>query len=250
MFAFARKTTGWNNNVATLSGHPLTVLQPCIPTSRNGMMPRGQITEPILEHADLPPRRREDHRMGMVTASRDWTIEMLRAIPEDGSRYEIIDGELFVTPSPALIHQRAVAQLHLRLAPYLKSGRLGEAFIAPADVEVATDTMVVPDLFVVPPIAGRLPQSWVEAGRLLLVVEVLSPTTARSDRVRKRVLYARQRIPEYWIVDVDGRVVERWRPDDERPEVLSERLEWRPHAARDPLTIDLIEYFAEVTGDV
>ena len=187
--------------------------------------------------------------MGMATApKKHWTIDMVRALPDDRNRYEIIDGELFVTPAPSWTHQGAVLQLALRIAPYLKAEGLGHQVIAPADVEVAPDTMVEPDLFVVPPVAGRLPRSWTEAGRLLLVVEVLSPTTARVDRVRKRALYARMGVPEYWIVDVDARVVERWRPDDERPEVLSERLEWRPDAARPALTIDLEGYFAEVVG--
>jgi Uma2 family endonuclease len=187
--------------------------------------------------------------MGMATASKHWTIDMVRALPDDPNRYEIIDGELFVTPAPSVVHQRAVLQLALRLAPYLKAERLGEAIIAPADVEFAPDTMVEPDLFVVPPIVGRPPRSWTEVGRLLLVVEVLSPSTARADRVRKRALYARKRVPEYWIVDVDARVVECWRPDDERPEILTERLEWRPDPARAGLMIDLVEYFAEVTGE-
>jgi hypothetical protein len=53
----------------------------------------------------------------------------------------------------------------------------------------------------------------------------------------------------YWIVDVDARVVERWRPDDERPEVLSDQLVWRPDVGRAALTINLVEYFAEVTGE-
>src|SRR3712207_1185901 len=188
--------------------------------------------------------------MGMVTASqKHWTIDTVRALPEDRNRYEIIDGELFVTPAPSVVHQRAVLRLALRLVPYLEAGRIGEAIIAPADVEIADDTMVDPDLFVVPPIVGRPPHSWTEAERLLLVVEVLSPTTARVDRVRKRALYARARVPEYWIVDVDARVVERWRPDDARPEVLSDRLEWRPDAERTPLPIDLPAYFAEVAGE-
>jgi Uma2 family endonuclease len=188
--------------------------------------------------------------MGMATASKKhWTIDMVRALPDDRNRYEIIDAELFVTPAPSLRHQAAVLELAHRLLPYIKAQGLGRAIIAPADVEVAPDTMVEPDLFVVPPVAGRLPRSWTEAGRLLLVVEVLSPTTARVDRVRKRALYARMAVPEYWIVDVDARVVERWRPDDERPEVLSEQLDWRPDAAQPALTIDLAEYFAEVTGE-
>ena len=83
----------------------------------------------------------------------------------------------------------------------------------------------------------------------MLVVEVLSRTTARADRVRKRALYARERVPEYWIIDVDARLIERSRPDDERPEVLSDRIEWRPEAAHAALAIDLVQYFAEVTGE-
>jgi Uma2 family endonuclease len=187
--------------------------------------------------------------MAMATASKHWTIDMVRALPDDRNRYEIIDGELFVTPSPSRIHQRAVVELVLRIVPYLKGERIGEAVIAPVDVELAVDTMVEPDLFVAPPVKGRPPHSWTEAEQLLLVVEVLSPSTARADRVRKRALYARVRVPEYWIVDVDARIIERWRPDDERPEILSERLEWCPHKDHPPLTIDLAQYFAEVSGD-
>ena len=56
-------------------------------------------------------------------------------------------------------------------------------------------------------------------------------------------------MPEYWVVDVDARLVERWRPDDQRPELLTETIEWRPDPARPPLVIDLAAYFAEVVGD-
>jgi Uma2 family endonuclease len=183
----------------------------------------------------------------MATASKKhWTIDMVRALPDDRNRYEIIGGELFVTPAPSVRHQTAVLELALRLAPYIKTHRLGRAVIAPADVEVADDTMVEPDIFVIPPVTGPLPRSWTEAERLLLVVEVLSPTTARADRVRKRALYARLRVPEYWIVDLDGRVVERWRPDDERPEILDRALTWRPTGCEEALVIDLEELFGEV----
>ncbi len=185
--------------------------------------------------------------MGMATASKKhWTIDMVRSLPDDRNRYEIIDGALFVTPAPSLLHQTAVLELAVRLAPYIKTHGLGSAIIAPADVEVADDTMVEPDIFVIPPVSGPLPRSWRVAERLLLVVEVLSPTTARADRVHKRTLYGRMRVPEYWIVDVDSRLVERWRPRDERPEILSERLEWRPSGLVEALVIDLTELFAEV----
>ena len=78
---------------------------------------------------------------------------------------------------------------------------------------------------------------------------MLSPSTARADRQVKRRRYQRHSVGEYWIVDIDGRVVERWRPDDERPEILSERLEWRHDPAIAPLVIDLVDYFREVWGE-
>ncbi|MGH7717648.1 MAG: Uma2 family endonuclease, partial [Gemmatimonadaceae bacterium] len=110
-------------------------------------------------------------------------------------------------------------------------------------------TMVQPDLFAVPLVEGRKPRTWEEAGRLLLAVEVLSPGTARADRDVKRRLYQRHRVPEYWIVDVDARLVERWRPDNLRPEILAATLEWRPDPERAPFEIDLVRYFAEVAGE-
>ena len=63
------------------------------------------------------------------------------------------------------------------------------------------------------------------------------------------MLFQRAGVPEYWIVDLDARLVERWRPGDERPEVLTERLRWQPDAATPPLEIDLSAFFAQVVGD-
>ena len=69
---------------------------------------------------------------------------------------------------------------------------------------------------------------------------------ARADRVQKRRLYQRAGVPEYWMVDLDARVIERWRPDDERPELLDERLTWHPGGAGEPLVLDLPAFFAKV----
>ena len=182
----------------------------------------------------------------MTAATTRWTAEMVRALPDDGNRYEVIDGELFVTPGPSWQHQTASRWLFLRLHAYLAAHTLGEAIYAPADVEFSEERMVEPDLFVVPLVAGRAPRSWAEAGRLLLAVEILSPSTARLDRQVKRRLYQRQGVPEYWIVDVDARLVERWRPADDRPEILAERLTWQPDVAHPALEIDLDAYFAHL----
>ena len=79
--------------------------------------------------------------------------------------------------------------------------------------------------------------------RLLLVIEILSPATAHADRTVKRRRHQREGVPEYWIVDGDARLVERWRPEDERPEMISDRLEWKPAAAMAPLVVDLAKLF-------
>ena len=185
--------------------------------------------------------------MGMAaTQTPDrWTVAMLHALPDDGRRHEIIDGELLVTPSPTYAHQWAVLALYRRLDAYLRGNRAGYVLTAPADVRFDALTVVQPDLFVVPQREGGRPMSWDEAGGALLTVEVLSPASAAADRVRKRALYQRQGVPEYWIVDLDARVIERWRPADERPEILNERLAWAPEGAAEPMTIELREFWRE-----
>jgi Uma2 family endonuclease len=122
---------------------------------------------------------------------------------------------------------------------------LGRALVSPADIEFDDHTLVQPDLFVAPLIDGRRPRGWNEIRFLLLAVEVLSPSTARADRQIKRRRYQRHGVGEYWIVDLDARLVERWRPGDERPEILTERLAWQPIAGAPPLEIDLPQFFTE-----
>src|SRR5688572_15889011 len=143
--------------------------------------------------------------MAMPAQPTEWTVSMVRALPDDGNRYEVIDGELFVTPAPTWTHQRAVRELTLLVAPYVSAQGVGEAIFAPADVVVyGPRKFVQPDLFVVPLVAGAPARSWTEVGRLILAVEVLSPTTARTDREEKLELYREKAVPEYWIVDTDA----------------------------------------------
>ena len=104
-------------------------------------------------------------------------------------------------------------------------------------------------LSVVVPLLNDLPvRVWTEVGRLLLTVEVLSPSTEHADRGRKRRLYKEKAVPEYWIVNTTERAVERWRPDDRPVEMLSESLEWSPDRDVPPLLIDLPAYFDRVHG--
>ncbi len=188
--------------------------------------------------------------MGMASAteSRYWLPDDLDALPDDGNRYECIDGVLLVTPSPDGPHQSVVIPLAYLLHGYLRGSGVGRVVAAPADVAFENRHLVVPDLFVVGSMA-RLPQrSAMES--LLLVIEILTPSTARRDRIVKRALYQRAGIAEYWLVDTDARTIERWRPGDERPEILSETLRWNPPGMQAPLDIDLPALFEESLGPV
>ena len=188
--------------------------------------------------------------MHMVNAKKLWTVEEVQALPSDGNRYEVIDGELLVSPAPTFRHQRALRDLFIAVHEYCRTNRCGSVFFAPLDVVYGPRTMVEPDLLVLPLVNGREPDSVEESGGLILVVEVLSPSTARTDRWRKRLLYQRQQVPVYLVVDCDARIVERWCPGDERPEVLAERLEWRATEGVAPLIIELGPFFATIEGEI
>jgi Uma2 family endonuclease len=191
--------------------------------------------------------------MGMPAPERrTWTraevVALIDANPLLTPRYELVDGELLVTPSPRGPHQFAVAELHIALHVYLKRVGLGAVLVSPFDVELEPGTLTQPDIFVVARDEATRLRHEMPARNLLLAVEVISPGSARHDRVRKRALYQRT-VPEYWIVDLDARIVERWRPGDERPEMLEATLEWRPAGADQRFVLELREFFDAVLGE-
>ena len=139
--------------------------------------------------------------MGMPAQQTVWTAEMVRALPEDGNRYEVLDGVLFVSPTPSALHQRAVAHLWEILDSHCRKHGIGEAMISPADIELSEHRVLQPDVFVVPLTDGRRIRSWKEVTSLLLSAEVISPSTARADRGEKRRILQDEHVPHYWIVD-------------------------------------------------
>ncbi|MDP3772867.1 MAG: Uma2 family endonuclease, partial [Gemmatimonadales bacterium] len=94
------------------------------------------------------------------------------------------------------------------------------------DVVLGPQTLVQPDLFVVRRTPGRRLERWADVGVPLLAIEILSPSTAPRDRGAKRRIYQSAGVAEYWIVDLDSRLIERWRPEDTGPEIVDEVLEW------------------------
>ncbi|HUQ84005.1 MAG TPA: Uma2 family endonuclease [Gemmatimonadaceae bacterium] len=181
---------------------------------------------------------------------RRWTEEEFyaeRDTAPPGERWELVDGEVLVTPSPHWVHQRIVVRLTVLFDAFVRANALGELFASPLDVRLEPGLVLQPDLLVVP--SGELRKRSDVIRRLLLAVEIVSPTSARHDRVRKRPHYQRHRVPEYWVVDDTSQTVERWTPDDERPEILAEQLAWHPAGAPQPFVLDLVRFFADVGPD-
>ena len=179
--------------------------------------------------------------MGMV-ANAYYTAEMVKALPEDGNRYETVHGELLVTPAPSFVHQELVLRLAEEIRPFLREYPVGHLSVSPANIEWGKDTLVQPDLFVsVSEEAEK--QDWAYIKTLLLVIEVLSPSSIRRDRIQKRDLYQSRGIPTYWIVNPDDRSIEVWTPEDSAPTVCRETVEWKPEGAGEALTIQLQELF-------
>ena len=176
-----------------------------------------------------------------------WTAYEVRALmeasPAHWPRYETIDGDLIVTPAPRLPHQLVLELLRDVLKPYIKSHDLGLLLGAPADLELEQDTVVQPDLFLVPATLGQ-PRTWEDVTALVLAIEVLAPSSRRRDLVTKRRFFQRVAVPEYWTVDLARRVVQRWRPDHERPETTDSTLVWQPSGADEALVIDVAALFA------
>jgi Uma2 family endonuclease len=191
--------------------------------------------------------------MAMPAVKRRWTARDVRALiaesPLQTPRYELVDGELLVTPSPTALHQRAIQRLLRALDAYLQRNPIGEVYTSPFDVELERGTITQPDLFVLPMHeVRRVLAEGLPARELLLAIEALSPSSGRFDKVEKRFVYTRH-VPEYWIVDVDSRVFERWRQHESKPEVVVDSLVWHPTGAAERFTLELPPYFADVCGD-
>jgi len=129
------------------------------------------------------------------------TYEDFCLLPNNGKRYEVIDGELHVTPAPRRMHQKVIGNIYYYLTDFVKSNGLGEAYVSPFDVVFSRFDVVEPDLlFVSKDRLDVVTENNVQ-GAPDLVVEVLSENTADIDRTTKLKLYARYGAREYWIID-------------------------------------------------
>lgn len=129
-------------------------------------------------------------------------------MPNDRNRYEILDGELSVTPAPGTTHQKISGHLYRILANHVVANQLGEVYAAPTDLILAPTTVVQPDLIFISNDRRHIITQRAIEGSPNLLIEILSPTTHRMDRLTKAQLYAKHQVPHYWVVDPDQRTVE------------------------------------------
>jgi hypothetical protein len=187
-------------------------------------MTRLRVLADSVRNAELPRLHRRADIMAMPDVRRRYTVREVQAFPEDGNKYELIGGELHVTPPPMPRHQLVLHRLDYRLRTYLTGlGRADTLISLPADISWDDETLVQPDMFVVVP--EELTNSWTTYRTLLLVVE---------------------QVENYCVVDHDAGLVEIWQPGDERPRIEAERLTWRVAPDAPEVTIDLVELFREL----
>ena len=175
---------------------------------------------------------------------RPWTRADLARLPDDGNRYEVLDGRLLVSPQASQPHQLVALEFALRLEGYLRPH--GVAYVVGPGAVPFGENELQPDVQVIP--GPRREDSWDTAPAPILVVEVLSTSTRNRDFGVKLAAYLdRVRVPTVWLVDRWERTVHVCTRGEE-PRVERELLEWHAPGAPEPLRIDLPEFFMAALG--
>jgi Uma2 family endonuclease len=171
--------------------------------------------------------------MGMPLRIPRYTVDQVRRFPDDGLRYELLDGFLLVTPAPASLHQIVTINFSVALHQAVTPSRRAWV-VSCGELEIGTRTLLNPDILVYP--GSYAPSTpWKEIAEWWLAVEVLSPST--RDRDFKQKAYRNLGVEEVWLVDPETATVDRWN-DQGHERISSGPLPWRPKALR-PDTIEL-----------
>ena len=207
-----------------------------------------------VSDAELPLLTLAEHLMSMPALRQHrWTLEEVERLVDEREgytpRYELVDGELLVTPGPNRLHQRIVRDLLVLLCEYVKRFRLGEVNFGPGEVKLTPQTRFEPDLFVIPALDGRIPRWRDVVTQILLAVEVLSPSSARHDRITKRRFFQENGVPQYWVIDPEAQTFEIWTPTDDRAALIDDRLVWQPLETAPAFELDVRRFFAAVADE-
>ncbi len=174
----------------------------------------------------------------------DYTVDMVRALPDDGNRYELVEGMLLVTPAPAPLHQIVLARMFHQISQYLMPEGLAR-ITSPGEIEIQPQLHLEPDLLVFPALYP-LKAKWTQISGWWLAVEVLSPQSKIYDRDYKLHAYLAVGVQEIWIVHTDRLVVEVSSRDGRRSAPARDKLVWAPSQMAAPLSLDLAHVFAEI----
>jgi Uma2 family endonuclease len=193
----------------------------------------------MMAHARITALGRNG-RMHMALDTRPWSPADLDRLPDDGNRYEVIAGELLVTPPPSDLHEEVVAWLTMALLPFVREHRLGMVYHPRSIVRIAGQ-QAEPDLMV--RASGPL-RGWDHAPLPMLIVEVISRSTRHRDLGSKRRFYMESGIAEYWIVDRERERVIQIRNNEERE--ITQIIRWSPPGGSAAIDIDIAAMFAEI----
>jgi Uma2 family endonuclease len=144
----------------------------------------------------------------MKTSTKPFTYDDYLALPDDGKRYEIIGGELSMTPAPSTRHQEIQTRLSALLFIHVDKHSLGTIYSSPTDLALSLVDVVQPDILFVAQNRSHIIAEKNIVGIPNLIVEILSPFSTKRDHEEKLDLYQRHALPEYWIVDPENQTVE------------------------------------------
>ena len=176
-----------------------------------------------------------------------YTVEDLERFPEDGNRYEVLEGWLIVSPMPSPGHQALVMELSAALRAYIGGNLIGHVYPGGV-VQRGPDTYLIPDVLVASPHDRPVP-SWDDVRERWLAVEVLSPSTRAHDRNYKVNAYLALGVREVWLVDPWMRQIEVYRAIGEAPTVVTDVLTWRAPTLARPLSLDVQALFGDAVAD-
>ncbi len=160
----------------------------------------------VTKQSFYPTPKRVDNIPGPKQGH--WTYANYATLPEDGNRYDLVDGVLYMAPAPNLWHQKITFEIASYMRTHVSLAGLGEVFIPPTDIQLASNTVFQPDVIVILKDHFDLIQESRIIGAPDLIVEVTSPGTATYDRRQKYDAYARAGVAEYWLVDPATQTVE------------------------------------------
>jgi Uma2 family endonuclease len=152
----------------------------------------------------------------MSQAATKMTYDQYCLLPDDGKQYEVIDGELFMTPAPKPRHQKIVVRLTEELSRFVREKKLGQVFVAPVDVLLDQHTVLEPDVLFIRQQRLEIVKEEAIEGAPDLVVEVLSPSTFYKDLRKKMTAYSQFGVQEYWIVDPEMQTIEIYTRRDDK----------------------------------